>query len=187
MRKHLMGVALCCLLCVPAVSGAAQGPSSSNPLSAWLHTNFVHGKNFIAKAAEVMPENLYGMRPGPQMEVRTFGQIVGHLAIFNYLYCSDAKGQKNPAEGKDFEKLATKAELVKALNDSFNYCDGVYSGMTDASLTETISATRDNGSKVPMLRASRLIGNISHNQEHYGNIVTYMRIKSMVPPSSMRP
>ena len=187
MRKLVMGVALCCLLSVPAVSGAAQGAAPSNPLSAWLHGNFQHGKNFIARAAEAMPEDVYGMRPGPQMEVRTFGQLLGHLAIFNYLYCSDAKGEKNPAQGKDFEKLATKAELVKALNDSFNYCDSVYAGVTDASLSQTISATTDSGDKVPALRGSRLIANISHNQEHYGNIVTYMRIKSMVPPSSMRP
>jgi uncharacterized damage-inducible protein DinB len=183
MRKLIMGIILCCSLCVPAAPGAA----SSNPLSAWLRGNFLHGKDYIAKAAEMMPEEWYGMRPGPQMEVRTFGQLVGHLANFNYEYCSDAKGEKNPVAEKDFEKLATKAELIKALNASFGYCDGVYAGMTDASLTETISATMDDGKKVPTIRLARLVNNISHNQEHYGNMVTYMRIKSMVPPSSMRP
>ena len=131
-----------------------------------------------------MPEDAYGMRPGPQMEVRTFGQLIGHLANFGYLFCSDAKGEKNPVADHDFEKLPTKAELIKALKASHNYCDGVFAGMTDASLTETISATRDDGSKVPAMRLARLIADLNHNQEHYGNIVTYLRIKSMVPPSS---
>jgi uncharacterized damage-inducible protein DinB len=179
-----MGVILCCALFLPAALSAAQAQASSNPLSAWLRGNFLHGKNYIAKAAEEMPEELYGMRPGPQMEVRTFGQLVGHLANFNYLFCSDAKGEKNPVADHDFEKLGTKAELIKALDGSFSYCDSVYAGMTDASLSETISATMDDGKKVPALRLARLVTNISHNQEHYGNMVTYMRIKSMVPPSS---
>jgi len=125
------------------------------------------------------------MRPGLQPEVRTFGQIVGHLANFNYLLCSDAKAEKNPAADQDFEKLTSKAELIKAVNAAFSYCDGVYASITDSMLMNSIMATADDGKKVPALRISRLIINTSHNQEHYGNIVTYMRIKGMVPPSSM--
>ncbi len=101
MRNWIMGVTLCCALCVPAASVAAQGAASSNPMSGWLRGNFLHGKNYVAKAAEAVPEELYGMRPGPQEEVRTFGQLVGHLANFNYLFCSDAKGEKDPAKDHD--------------------------------------------------------------------------------------
>src|SRR6266700_126855 len=155
MRNWIMGVMLCCLLCIPIRSVAAQGAASSNPMSGWLRSNFQHGKNYIAKAAEAMPEELYGMRPGPQTEVRTFGQLIGHLANFNYLFCSDAKGEKNPGQDRDFEKLSSKAELVKSLNASFSYCEAVYGGMTDANLAETISATMDDGKKVQSIRLAR--------------------------------
>jgi uncharacterized damage-inducible protein DinB len=184
MRKLVLGALLCCLFFLPGASRAGQQAAPKDPISAWMRGNLARGESNIVKSAEMVPEESYGMRPGPQMEVRTFGQLVGHLANFSYIFCSDAKGEKNPVADHDFEKLPTKAELIKALKASFSYCDGVFAGVTDANLTDTISATRDDGSKTPALRIARLIAEISHNQEHYGNIVTYMRIKSMVPPSS---
>ncbi|MGH9680937.1 MAG: DinB family protein, partial [Candidatus Acidiferrales bacterium] len=165
---------------------AGQSATQKDPISAVLRSDVMHEENFIAKAAEKMPEEFYGMRPGPQMEVRTFGQIIGHLANFSYIFCSDAKGEKNPKAGVDYEKLTSKADLINELRAAFGYCDEVYSSMTDARLTEAIQATRDDGSKISAPRISRLIANISHDEEHYGNIVTYMRIKSLVPPSSSR-
>ena len=184
MRNRILGVLFCFASCLPAATYAGQESTPKDPISAWMRGNLARGESNIMKSAERMPEESYGMRPGPQMEVRTFGQLIGHLANFSYIFCSDAKGEKNPVADHDFEKLPTKAELIKALNASFSYCDGVFAGVTDASLTDTISATRDDGSKVPALRIARLITEISHNQEHYGNMVTYFRIKSMVPPSS---
>jgi uncharacterized damage-inducible protein DinB len=94
-------------------------------MAAWLRNAYTTNRNYLARAAEKMPEESYGMRPGPQMEVRTFGQILGHVANFNFLWCSQAKGEKNPAESRDFEKTTTKAELVKGLNDALTYCDAV--------------------------------------------------------------
>jgi len=116
--------------------------------------------------------------------VRTFGQIIGHLANFNYLWCSQAKGVKNPNEGRDLEKLASKAESTKALDDAFAYCDGVYRSLTDASAQQVVEITQENGSKARLNRVSLLVLNYGHNNEHYGNLVTYMRIKSIVPASS---
>jgi uncharacterized damage-inducible protein DinB len=116
--------------------------------------------------------------------VRTYGQIIGHLANFNYLWCSQAKQEKNPAQSKDFEKLETRAELTQALKDSFHYCDSAYASLTDASGLEMIQITQENGKEARVPRMSLLILNNAHNNEHYGNLVTYMRIKSIVPPSS---
>jgi uncharacterized damage-inducible protein DinB len=130
-----------------------------------------------------MSEADYGMRPGAQTEVRTFGQLIGHIANANYTFCSAAKGEKNPNQGTDLEKLATKAELVKALNDALTYCDGAYAALTDASVMEAITVGAANR-PTQVVRGSRLILNFAHNNEHYGNLVTYMRIKSIVPPSS---
>jgi len=131
-----------------------------------------------------MPEENYGMRPGPQEEVRTFGQQVGHVARYNYLWCAQAKGEKNPSAGTDLEKLPTKAELLKALNDAFTYCDSAYAALTDASGMEMIDITQESGRQTRNLRMALLILNYGHNNEIYGNLVTYLRIKSIVPSSS---
>lgn len=167
------------------MSGQTAPPASSNNvLSAWLRNSYAGRRNNIIKSAENVPDDIYGLRPGPQKEVRTYGQIIGHLANFNYLWCSQAEQEKNPAEGKDFEKLETRAELVKALKEAFSYCDAVYANLTDASGLEVIQITQENGKQAKVARMSLLIQNHAHNNEHYGNLVSYMRIESIVPPSS---
>jgi uncharacterized damage-inducible protein DinB len=123
-----------------------------------------------------MPETEYAFKPTP--EVRSFGQIVGHLANENYLICSGAKGEKNP-NATDFEKTTAKADLVKALGDSIAYCDSVFDGMTDAKALESVDLF---GAKWKRLGALEL--NVNHQNEHYGNFVTYMRMKKHVPPTS---
>ncbi len=199
MRKALFVALVASLLALSAVAQtappasqtpapAAQAPAAPAPqgppsLSTWLKNAYTTNRNYLAKAAEKMSEADYAMRPGPQAEVRTFGQLIGHLANANYSYCSTAKGEKNPNQGNDFEKLTTKAELVKALNDALTYCDGAYAALTDASAMEPITIGAANR-QTQVVRASRLIQNFAHNNEHYGNLVTYMRIKSIVPPSS---
>ncbi len=190
MTKILLTAILCCLFATAALAQAAapaapQAAAQPAPtLANWLRTAYTTNRGYVAKAAEKMPEEFYGLRPGAQEEVRTFGQIVGHVANANFNYCSQAKGEKNPNQGNDFEKLKTKAELVKAINDAVAYCDGVYGELTDASALETVQLTMPNGRQVQFVRITRLITNHAHNNEHYGNLVTYMRIKGIVPPSS---
>jgi uncharacterized damage-inducible protein DinB len=183
MKKLLFVVLLGFLLAIPAAAQTAP-QASANPLSTWLRNAYTGNRNIIVRAAEKMPEENYGMRPGPQEEVRTFGQQVGHVARFNYLWCAQAKGEKNPSAGTDLEKLPTKAELLKALNDAFTYCDSAYAALTDSSGMEVIDITQESGRQTRNLRMALLILNYGHNNEIYGNLVTYMRIKSIVPPSS---
>ena len=174
------------LLCLPAIPAVAQTSQevSANPLSTWLRTVFTNNRNNILRSADKMPEENYGMRPGPQEEVRTFGQQVGHVANYNYLWCSQAKGEKNPNAGTNLEKLATKAEFIKAATDAFAYCEGVYASLTDASGTEMVDITQENGRQTRNLRTALLILNYGHNNEIYGSMVSYMRMKSIVPPAS---
>jgi uncharacterized damage-inducible protein DinB len=171
------------LLAIPAF---AQNPAqtTANPLSTWLRGAYTGNHNNIVRSAEKMPEENFGLRPGAQVEVRTFGQQLGHVANFNFLWCSQAKGEKNPNAGNNLEKLTTKAEFMKALNDAFAYCDAVYGALTDASGTETVDITQENGRQTKNLRMALLILNYGHNNEIYGSIVTSMRIKSIVPPAS---
>ena len=172
------------ILAIPAAAQSAQQSGPKDSMAAWLHSAFNNNRRNIEKSAEKVPEELYGLRPGTQMEVRTFGQILGHLANFNYLWCSQAKGEKNPAQGSDYEKLSSKALLLRTLNDSFTYCDAVYSSLTDASGLEIVTVTQENGRQAQVPRMSLLVLNYGHNNDHYGNLVTYMRIKSIVPASS---
>ena len=168
-----------------AISAAAQTgqPSPANPLSTWLRGAFTNNHNTILRTAEKMPEEFYGLRPGSQEEVRTFGQQVGHLANYNYLWCSQAKGEKNPSPGNN-EKLASKAEFIKAASDAFAYCDGVYAALTDASGAEMIDITQESGRQTRNLRMALQILNYGHNNEIYGSMVTSLRMKNIVPPAS---
>jgi uncharacterized damage-inducible protein DinB len=171
------------LTAIPAFAQNAP-PAPANPLSTWLRTAYTNNHNSILRSAEKMPEENYGLRPGTQEEVRTFGQQVGHVANFNYLWCSQAKGEKNPNAGKNLEKLTTKAEFLKAASDAFAYCDPVYAALTDASGTEMIDITQENGRQTRNLRMALLILNYGHNNEIYGSIVTSLRMKNIVPPAS---
>src|ERR1041384_2557943 len=85
-------------LAAPAVAqpGAPQGPPTAR---GFLRQHYTGNKNSILRVAERMPEEFYGMRPGTQEEVRTFGQHVAHVAFYNYLWCSQAKGEANPNAG----------------------------------------------------------------------------------------
>jgi uncharacterized damage-inducible protein DinB len=176
----------CSLLALPAAAQTGEPGAARKDLSSWLRNAYTNTRNNLLKSAEAFPEDQYNMRPGPQQEVRTYGQIIGHVANFNYRWCAQAKGEKNPNEGNDLEKVSTKAGLVKALQDAFNYCDPVYAGMTDSAATEIIQITQESGKQAEVPRMGLLIQNHAHNNEHYGNLVTYMRIKGVVPPSSQR-
>lgn len=174
MKRTMVVVAALLLSCLPA---AAQ-----NPVSTMLKGLFDGSKTNLSEAAEKMPEAEYSFKPTP--EVRSFGELIGHLANANFNYCALAKGEKNP-NAVDFEKKTAKADLVKGLQDSFAYCEPIYTAATDAWQGEMIK-TGPAGRQVDRPRAFGLVFNVAHNNEHYGNIVTYMRLKGHVPPSTER-
>lgn len=132
-------------------------------------------RGFIIAAAEQMPEADYAFKPTP--EVRSFGELVGHVANATGMFCSGATGAQRPA-APNAEKLASKAEIVAALKASFDSCEDAY-GMDAMRAGESLDFFGQKHT-----RLSVLAFNMGHNYEHYGNIVTYMRLKGMVPPSS---
>jgi len=166
-------------LSIPAMAQTPQ-QGQANPLSAWLRNAFTGNRNNIMRAAERMPEENYGMRPGAQHEVRTYGQQVTHAAIYNFLWCSQAKGEKNPDPG-NLDKLTSKAEIIKITNESFTYCDSAYNALTDASGSEIIEITQENGRQRRIPRMGLLAQNYGHNNEIYGSLVVYLRMKNIVP------
>lgn len=150
--------------------------SAQNPLSTEMKGMYTQIKTNIVKAADKMPEESYSFKPTP--EVRSFAQLIGHVADAQYLFCSPVKGEKNPAPGIEKGK-SSKADLTAALKEAFAYCDAVYDGFSDAKSAEMVKFFGRDRSKIGVLYF-----NNSHNNEHYGNIVTYMRLKGLVPPSS---
>jgi uncharacterized damage-inducible protein DinB len=123
-----------------------------------------------------MPQENYSFKPTDA--VRGFGQVLGHVADVQYRFCSPVLGENDP--GLKIEQTKTsKADLIAALKGAFAYCDKAYDGMTDASAPQMVKFF---GSDMPKL--SVLSFNCMHASEHYGNLVTYMRLKNIVPPSS---
>ena len=154
----------------------AQG----SPISEAVRGGWNTAKRNMLGSAKVMPEAKYGFKPVDT--VRTFGQILAHVAGANYEFCAGAKGEKTPFSEDHFEKTATTpAAITKALQDSIAYCDGAYSSLTDTSAAQVIEGPFGGGKQA---RAAVLMGNTNHNNEHYGNLVTYLRINGLVPPSS---
>jgi uncharacterized damage-inducible protein DinB len=171
------------LLLTASAFAQPAAPDPANPLSSWLRGAYMGNRNNIVRTAEKMPEENYGMRPGAQPEVRTFAQQVSHVAFYNFLWCSQAKGEKNPNPG-NLDKLTSKAEIMKVLNDAFTYCDSAYAALTDASGAEVIDITQENGRQTRNLRMGLLTLNYGHNNEIYGSMVVYLRMKNLVPPAS---
>ena len=176
MRRVVSFAGVCVLAAVPAF--AQGGAATANPLTQGSRGAYEMVKGYITKAAEQVPENLYGYKATP--DVRSFGQLLAHIADANYMICGAAAGEKAPGGG-DIEKTkTTKADIGAGLAASFAYCDKVWAATTDASGAAPV--------KMPfgpaMPRLSALAFNTSHDFEHYGNIVTYMRLNKMVPPSS---
>jgi uncharacterized damage-inducible protein DinB len=156
-----------------AVSAQAQ---PANPLSATSKAIYNISKNDVLGSIDLIPADLWSFQP--TKDVRTVGQLFAHIADGQYEFCGVAS-EGNPVS-KDIEKSAkSKDEIVTALKQAFSYCDEAYSSMTDAKAAELVKFFGMN-----ITRLGALDFNTAHNMEHYGNLVTYMRIKGIVPPSS---
>ena len=173
MRVNL-ALSVGCAVLILALQALAQ--PSANPLTTAQMSMFSSVKNYLIRSAEKMPEANYNFKPVP--EVRSFGQILAHVADSQYQGCSGILGEANPSPGVEKTKTS-KADITQALKDSFTYCEKAFAGLTDANAAAAVSYY---GSQRPKLSA--LAGATTHNMEHYGNLVTYLRIKGLVPPSS---
>ena len=139
----------------------------------------------LAEAADLLPATDFGFKPTP--EVRSFAQLVGHVISANFFFCSQANGAPMPA-GANVSPTADKAALIKGLNEALAYCDQVYQSTTDANFNQAVTMTGFPGMnpKTETKRGAVLIFNTTHNNEHYGNLVLYLRLKGKVPPSTAR-
>jgi uncharacterized damage-inducible protein DinB len=175
MNMTRLAIALVVLLAGagPAV-GQAPAPSTSAVATSRMLWEQLSGW-FTAAASEVA-ESTYAFRPTP--EVRSFAQLVGHVAGAQYLICGAAMGEPSRPENDIETSKTTKADLVAALKASNEYCAKAYAQTDKAAQGQTklFGAMRT--------RLYALMLNATHDGEHYGNMVTYLRLNGIVPPSS---
>jgi uncharacterized damage-inducible protein DinB len=155
-----------------------KAAGSSNPAVSTARMLWEQPTKYITTVAEELPESTYAYRPTP--EVRSLGQLIGHVAGAQYMFCAAAMGEQGRRED-DIEKTRTrKSDLIAALKASTDYCAKAY-GQTDRAAQQAIKLFGEERTRLFALGL-----NANHNAEHYGNIVTYLRLNGIVPPSSRR-
>ena len=157
-----------------AIASAQETPA--NPLVMVSKGIYAYSNNNILRSLDKIPDDMWNFQP--TKEVRTVGQLFAHIADGQYEFCG-VVAEGHPVQ-KGIEKtMKTKAEIAPALKDAIAYCNATYAKMTDADAATMVTFF---GMKITKLGTMDF--NIAHNMEHYGNLVTYMRLKGIVPPSS---
>jgi len=162
------------MIVAATLAGSAVYAQSSSAV-ADLKTSYTAIKTNLMKSAEATPEEDYSFKPTPEM--RTLGALVGHIADVGVMYCSTAAGKSERVSSAD---KTSKADLVAALKASFDRCDAVFDSLTDATAGEQVAMGRmGTRSKFAWLVAA-----VVHDNEEYGYLAVYLRLKGVVPPSS---
>ncbi len=162
--------------------GFAQGGGQKVGLATSLQRSYAGFKLNFTGNAEKMPEADYNFKPGSMPEVRTYGALFMHIANAQYGQCASVKGVPNPNQGTDLEKTkTTKADIVKALADSFAFCDDAFSATTDENAVQFVKQGNNEAT-----RATVLYGVIVHGNEMFGTSNVYLRSKGIVPASTER-
>lgn len=155
------------------ILAAQSNQPSINQVVDTSRRHYAEAKDDVLRSAEKVPEELYSFRPTPK--VRSFGEVIAHIADGQYELCWPATQIDKNIE----DTVKGKAALIAALKEAFAYCDAIYAGMNDADAVSTITVWGHKSSKIGVLDY-----NTSHTMEHYGNLVTYMRLKGIIPPTS---
>jgi len=171
----------CGALLVASQAAFAQAPPAPpTTVVQAIQRGYANVKANLTQAADKLSDADYNFKPSSMAEVRSYGQLFAHVANAQFGGCAAVKGVANPNQGKNLEmELKTKAEFVKALNDSFAFCDDAYSSLTDANANEMITQGRGM-----VARAAALMNNVVHDNEMYGTAGVYLRAKGIVPPST---
>ncbi len=182
MKRLLLGLGFVALAWPSAAQTTDAGYAEALSPSMAAVAKAMHAtiRRNLADAAEAMPAAAYDFKPTPA--VRSFAELIEHVASANLFFCSQASAD---AAAPKYVKASDKATLVKALNDALAYCDQVYANTTDASFSQAVKLAGPGGG-TPTTRGAALMFNTTHNNEHYGNIVVYLRLRGIVPPSTAR-
>ncbi len=171
------------MLAVAVLTLSAQAPAQPRPpqtFPAYLQGQYATLKRNITGSVDKMPAEHFAFKPVP--EVMSYAEMLTHIVETQYGYCSTVKGAANAGASLNF-KVTDKAAVGQLVKDSFAYCDDAFAAVTNENALEML--TRGSAPNQRQLaRVNQLTQLIVHGNEHYGNLVTYMRIKGIVPPSS---
>ena len=171
MKRSSVMMAMLAVLLVSGVR-AQNAPS----MAAATKQSYNQLKTLLTRAADAMPEDGYSFQPtAPE---RNFGGWVAHVADSQMNTCSSATGERKNINAAS---KTSKADLVAALKESFDACDAAFEALTDANVNDPIQGFRG-----PQPRLTTLFGMLSHDNECYGSMAVYLRLKGIVPPSSDR-
>ena len=181
-RNHRQGVFAFFLIAILAAAAqplaaqisAQSSVSSNNPMADELRQQWAASRRQMVRIAEAMPADKYGYRPTP--EVRSFGEIINHVAGEGRMEL-EAVGGAEPGDPGRYDSLKDRAEIVRALSEYFDYGTTVLAGITDQQAHATVTLRE---SQTP--RWAVVVGAIGHNKEHFGNLVTYLRLNGISPP-----
>ena len=182
--KRVMYFTSALALLVASTVYSQQPPAGGQKigLATSLQRGYAGIKTNFTAAAEKMSDADYSFKVGSMPEARTYGQLISHIAQSQFGQCSGLTGVPNPMAGKNLEQdLKTKAEITKALADSFALCDKAFADVTDASATEMVKAGPNE-----QTRAASLYGVIVHGNEMAGTAYVYLRSKNIIPPPTER-
>ena len=180
MKQVMSVIAACGLGAATLVAQGGMPQGQKVGIATSLQRGYNSFKTNFTQAAEKMPEADYTFKPGSTPEARTFAQVIDHIAQAQFGQCSALTGKPNPMQGKQLEQeLKTKAEVTKALAESFAICDSLFTEVTDANATEMVKMGMNE-----VTRVASLYGIIVHGNEMYGTAAVYLRSKNIVPPST---
>ena len=165
---------VCAVLLIVLAAGAADLKAQAHPISADAKSSYESIKNILLKSVDKMPVENFSFRTTPQ--VRTYGEMIAHIADAQFTLCGLAKGEQKKV---DTAGKSSKADVSALLKQSFDYCDPVYDSITDQEGAKTVKMFGRDQTKIGVL-----FFNVAHDNEMYGQMVAYLRIKGIVPPSS---
>jgi hypothetical protein len=175
MKYFRCTVFLIILCATPAFAQPDAQRANENPMSRALQRWWAIA-GYIVRTADSMPADRYGFKPF--VDVRSFGDQVGHIADAHFSYCSRARGESNPVTVQIEGNVTAKAALLAKLKESVAYCDAAYNASTDASLSEFWQQGNVRGVKL-----GPLVGNLAHDNEHSSTMIMLMRMSGIAPTS----
>ena len=175
MTRLLFALAL--VLCA-SPRGAAQIPAGVQVgLVPYLQAGFGGLRSSVVSAASKMPDGDFSFRPSAMPEVRTFAQVLAHLAESQFRTCASLRAEPNPMAGRSLEKeLTTKAAVLEALGQSFDFCDVALGRLSESTAAEFVKVGRGEAA-----RAAVITGLLAHGSEMYGISTVYLRSKNIAP------
>jgi DinB superfamily len=166
------------LILDPSARASGQIPPGMKVgLTQYLQGSYDGLTSSVITAANKMPEADFGFRPSTMSEVRTFAQVLAHIAESQFGTCASLRGEPNPMTGRSLEKeLATKGAVLKALQDSFAFCDTAVGRLSDSTASELVKVGRGEAA-----RAAATVGLLAHTSEMYGISTVYLRARNLTP------